>query len=176
MNRNPFAMTSSESIEEHAFSVLACLYGMEEIWKLTPPGGQHETFTVIYSKGEELFEKHILSLATIARIKDQGINSLSKHTMKNPSGVGELTENKKTTTLTAREACNKIIHANTAKINWETIKGHPIYHDVYMEKYGDDEESYRHPFLFLSGYHLNKEWEAKINMIVWVHAVVGYTF
>ena len=174
MDRNPFSLTS-QTVQEHAFSLLAALFGMEEVWKLTPPSGHHEVFSDLHSEGTEQFQKHMMSLAMLARIKDQGMNTLAEHIEKNPAGVGDLTQGDATIPLTAREACNKVIHAQSAIIEWEDVSDHPIYHDIYLEKYGENDEKLRHPFIILEGKHHKKEWNAKINVVRWVHAVTAFT-
>lgn len=174
MDQNPFSLTS-ETVHKHAFSLLATLFGMEEVWKLTPPSGDHEVFVELHSEGTEQFQMHMISLAMLARIKDQGLNTLAKHADKYSEGVGELFENGSRAPLTAREACNKVIHAQSAKIEWEQVSDHPVYHKIYLEKYGAHDEKLRHPFILLSGKHHKKEWSARINVVQWVYAVTAYT-
>jgi len=174
MERNPFSLTS-DTVHSHAFSLLASLFGMEEVWKLTPPNGDHEVFTELHHEGTEQFQKHMMALAIFSRVRDQGMNTLSKHSENFPNGVGELTKNGESTPLTAREACNKIVHAQSAKIEWESVSQHPVYSEIYRERYGEHDEKLRHPFILISGELHKNKWEAKINVIQWVHAVTAYT-
>lgn len=171
MRRTPF-IASDAKIREHAFMVLSALYGSEELWKFTPPGGEHEGFTELATIGDEIFENNMVSLASMARANDEGFNTLAVHTEKHPEGVGELVEIEQTSVLTAREACNKIIHAKEATIEWRVLDKHPLYQDIYERKYGKVEQEYRVPFLKVKGERFGKGWEASINLVLWVHAVV----
>lgn len=58
------------------------------------------------------------------------MNTLSKHTEKFPNGVGKLILKGEVIPLTVREVCNKIVHAQIAKIEWEAVSEHPVYSDI----------------------------------------------
>lgn len=62
MERHPFSLTS-DTVHSHTFSLLASLFGMEEVWKLTPPSGDHEVFVDLRHEGTEQFQKHMMALA-----------------------------------------------------------------------------------------------------------------
>lgn len=174
MKTTPF-LASNSKIREHAFMLLSALYGEDELSKLTPPDGSHEGFTELAALGGEIFENNMVALAAMARANDEGFNTLAVHAERNPKGVGLLSEKGKTVALSAREACNKIIHATDASIEWRTLKEHPLYQEIYNGKYGKYQQEHRLPFLHVKGYRFDREWQAEINLVLWVHAVVFFT-
>ena len=91
---------------------------------------------------QDIFETNIVALAAIARANDEGYQSLKGHTERFPKGVGLLIENGQEKALSSREACNKIIHALEANIEWEECKEHPVYEKIYQSKYGNFDQRY----------------------------------
>lgn len=170
MRRSPFIATEAK-IKEHAVAALFALYGSDELSKYAPPDGSNEGFGELSSLGIEIFEGHIVALAAMVRAVDEQFDSLAVHQKRNPGGVGTLETEKGSKILTAREACNKIIHANEAKLEWKVLNAHPLYEQIYQAKYGEFGQEYKVPFLRVMGTHRGDKWHATINLILWVHAV-----
>lgn len=175
---HPFK-SHTEKMKEYGVAILGSLHAQREFHKLRPfsnSTGGNEVFLQLYDTAQDLFETNIVALAALARANDEGYKSLKIHSERFPDGVGVLKENGENKVLSAREACNKIIHALEAVIEWERIATHPTYEKIYKEQYGVLEQSYLTPLLHIKGeQQSNKQWEAIINLNQWVHAVVFFT-
>lgn len=174
MRRSPFIATEAK-IKEHAVTALSALYGSEELSKYAPPDGSHEGFGELASLSGEIFEGHMVALAAMVRAVDEQFDSFTEYQKRNPNGVGKLETEKGSIILTVREACNKIIHANEAQLEWRVLTAHPLYEQIYQANHGELGQKYKVPFLSVMGTHRGKKWHATINLILWVHAVCFYT-
>ncbi|SFH58625.1 hypothetical protein SAMN05216299_1276 [Nitrosospira sp. Nsp14] len=174
MYPSPF-IASDTKIKEHAVMALSALYGCEELSKYAPPDGQPDGFAMLSSVGEEIFKHQMVALAAMVRAVDDEFDTLAQHQKQNPLGVGELENSKGSQILTAREACNKILHARHAKIEWKVLAEHPYYEQKWYLQYGDLNRQYNVPFLHVSGTHYGEGWCAVINLVLWVHAVSFFT-
>ena len=176
---HPF-QSHTDKTKEYGVAILGALHAQREFINLMPPAnsaGGNEVFLQFSDTAQDIFQTNIVALAAIARANDEGYNTLNKYSDRFPEGVGSLEENGELKTLSAREACNKIIHALEAEVEWVTLNYHPIYEKIYQQKYKNFEQSYQTPFLRVKGerHQGKKQWEAVINLNQWVHAVVFFT-
>ena len=72
------------------------------------------------------YSENLVMLSSLARANDDERGTLKNLEKNFPDGVGNLAENGKTIALTPREACNKVIHANTIRFDLNWSKEHPI--------------------------------------------------
>jgi hypothetical protein len=120
--------------------------------------------------------RSLVTLAALARVNDEGSLGFVVHHDKHPEGVGTLTESGKTSVLTAREACNKTIHAKFAQLHLRRDAQHPIQQDEISREFSDERRMFLRPTMQLAGDRANgKEWEAMLDIVQWVHAVLNYS-
>lgn len=98
---------------------------------------------------EDEISRLLLNLAIVARVIDDRNNSALN---KVGSNCGQLVKDiatKSEITLSLREACNKIIHAEQISFDRDTVDG----------------KSYLRPTIYLTGKRNDKEWSATLNVI-----------
>lgn len=162
-----------ETLQHHAYILLCQLLSMREIENLAYYQGCHDVVAVLLAVGEPELNRNIMSLAALARANDDGRDGLKTHLAQNPSGVGTLTRNGQSEVLSAREACNKIIHNITVRLTFETTKEHPLYAEAYRQNKIDDNRLYHVPYLEITGQgqgEKGKPWEARVDLIKWIFA------
>ena len=112
------------------------------------------------------FSENLVMLSALARVNDDEIGTLKSLEKNFPEGVGKLTENGKVIALTPREACNKVIHANTISFELNRSKEHPIWWRYFKKQGYDVEGNYKDPLIIIEGERQNgKPWKAEINAI-----------
>ena len=112
------------------------------------------------------FSGNLVMLSALARVNDDEIGTLKSLEKNFPEGVGKLTENGKVIALTPREACNKVIHANTISFELNRSKEHPIWWRYFKKQGYDVEGNYKDPLIIIEGERQNgKPWKAEINAI-----------
>src|SRR5262245_55035402 len=99
-------------IREEASSLLADLYALYEFETYKIFDDFRDSFSEVASQVDERISRRLLSLATLARVNDDLGGGLAVHATRKAEGVGLLIEGRKESVLTAREACNKIIHSD----------------------------------------------------------------
>lgn len=118
---------------------------------------------------------NIVSLAALERANDDCLKGLKKHREIYPEGVGTLYENNEEKPLTAREACNKVIHSTSKEWNLEYTTRHPIYYQIFENRGEFRHGNFKNPILVVYGAKKNgKVWKASIEMVKWVHAVAFF--
>lgn len=168
--------TTEEAIQEQATSVLSDFYALYEMEQYAIFDDPRDSFYYMHGLIADRLERAILTLASLARANDDGGEGFRLHKEKRPQGVGTLVEEHATSILTAREACNKIIHAKTAKFLLEEENGHPIFQELLVRDLGEFDCSYKRPKIQVTGERQGgKEWAAVIDVVLWIHAVMHYS-
>lgn len=163
-------------IQEEAARLLADVYALYEFDTYEIFEDERDTFYELHSYIAERTERSLLTLAGLARVNDDGGAGLKHHKGKRPDGVGLLIEGTEKTPLSAREACNKIIHARAAKFRLDRLESHPIYQNHLDKDFPDLKRTYLRPQLLLAGERVNGEkWEATLDLVQWVHAVLHFS-
>ena len=112
------------------------------------------------------YSENLVMLSSLARVNDDERGILKLLEKNFPEGVGTLTENGKTIALTPREACNKVIHANTIKYELNWSKEHPIWKRFFIKNGYHVEGNYKDPLIVIEGERQNgTAWKAEINAI-----------
>lgn len=166
-----------ETIHHHAYLLLCQVFAQEQFEKLAHWDGPPDAFQTILACETPEFNKNIMTLAALARANDDAAYGLSEHEKRVPEGVGELTVGAIKSVLTAREACNKIIHAKSAVLRYVESGEHPVYAKIRRELSQLDSQTYQVPILSLSGRlpgKGGKAWLAEVNVIQWVIAVAFF--
>jgi hypothetical protein len=165
-----------EAIQDEAARLLADVYALYEFEVYTIFNDPRDSFCELFSFVADRTELSLMKLAALARANDDAGAGLSEHTKRKPSGVGVLTEGGKKKVLSAREACNKIIHAKTARFRLMRSKSHPIYQHLLDKDFPGLKKSYMRPRLLLTGARgKGKEWSATLDVVQWVHAVIHFS-
>lgn len=167
-----------ETLKLKGYVLLSQLLAMNEFDKLAYSFDAPDAVNELIECGDQELQKNIMSFAALSRANDDVRGGLTTHFEKHPKGVGTLTiADQAATALSPREACNKIIHNETVKLEFEVTTVHPLYADAYAINGIDDDLEYRVPFLSISGQAQGKngkKWEAKVNMIQWIFAVAFF--
>ncbi|WP_070360944.1 hypothetical protein [Duganella sp. HH105] len=162
-----------ETLQKHAYILLCQLMSMHDIENLAYYPGCHDAVASLMATGEPELNRNIMSLAALARANDDSRDGLKTHLAENPAGVGTLTRNEKSEILSAREACNKIIHNTSVRLTFETTVEHPLYAEAYRQNKIDDDREYRVPYLAIAGKGQGeggKPWVARVDLIKWIFA------
>jgi hypothetical protein len=114
-------------------------------------------------------------LASLGRVNDDGGDGLKLHKDRFPDGVGTLIESGVKKPLTAREACNKIIHATNATWQFKHSSKHPILDSIFKKKGIHHKFKIKRPLLELEGTLHKNPWQATVDIIQWVHAILRYS-
>ena len=166
-----------DTIHQHAYILLCQLFALSEFEKLAHWGGPPDAFQTLLGREEPEFNKNIITLAALARANDDAGKGLGEYMKRNPEGVGKLTVDGNEQTLTAREACNKIIHSREANVKMTETQEHPVYAKIHRAKGIVDTTTYQVPLLHLRGRQTGKngkEWGAEVNLIRWIIAVAFF--
>lgn len=164
-----------ETLKHTAYVLMCQLLSMESFGKLAYFSDAPDAVNDLLGWGEAELNKNIMSLAALARANDDARQGLAWHSEQHPAGVGTLTQDGKAEALTAREACNKLIHSKSSKLIFETTREHPLYAEAYRLNGIEDDNNYRVPFLEVTGERQNgREWVARVDMIKWIFAVTGF--
>ena len=116
--------------------------------------------------------ENLLTLAALARACDDESNQLANAGRSFPNGVGTLTTLKKVISLTLREACNKVIHANSVRYELARRPENPIWGKWYKDQGHAVSKDFKVPAIILHGTQQNGEsWEARIEMVPFVIGV-----
>lgn len=163
-----------ETLQHHAYVLLCQLLSMHEIEKLAYYPGCNDAVESLLAVGEPELNRNIMSLAALARANDDGRGGLKAHLAQHPNGVGTLTKNGQSETLSPREACNKIIHNTTVRLTFVTTTAHPLYAEAYRLNKVQDNRDYCVPYLEITGKgqgEAGKPWSARVNLIQWIFAI-----
>jgi len=165
-----------EGTLKHTAYILMCqLLSMESFGKLAYFSDAPDAVNDLLGWGDAELNKNIMSLAAFARANDDARKGLARHSEHHPTGVGTLTQDDTEEALTAREACNKLIHSKSSKLIFETTRAHPLYAEAYRLNNIEDDSEYRLPFLEVTGERQNgREWTARVDMIKWIFAVAAF--
>jgi len=120
---------------------------------------------------EELSEE-LLKLSALARANDDASNILDQSGETFPGGVGVVISSDKTSPLSPREACNKLIHAR--KMKWDLARSikHPIWETWYESRGYSVRGDFKTPALLLEGEHFKTgPWKARLELVPFVYAV-----
>jgi len=167
---------TENAIQEQATSVLADFYALYEMEQYKIFEDPRDTFFYVSGLIADRLERAILTLASLARANDDGGEGFRLHSEKRSEGVGTLIEGETESVLTAREACNKIIHAKAAKFEFDKEKGHSIYQHLLVRDFGEFDRTFKRPKIHVTGERQGgKGWVAIIDVVLWIHAVMHYS-
>jgi hypothetical protein len=165
-----------ETLRHHAYLLLCQLFAMFEFNKLAYYEDAPDVVNDLLAVEEPELNKNIMMLAALARANTDARGGLAAHEKEHPNGVGTISvEGKEDAILTAREACNKIIHCIDVKLEFVTEKEHPLYAEAYKGAGIKDDKEYRVPYLHLNGKAQNgNPWTARLNMVQWTMAIAMF--
>lgn len=167
---------TEDAIKEQSISVLADFYALYEMKQYTIFEDPRDTFFYVQELIADRLERALLTLASLARANDDGGEGFSLHSEKRPEGVGTVIEGETELVLTAREACNKILHAKAAKFELDEERGHPIYQHLLVRDFGEFDRTFKRPKIHVTGErNSGKGWAATIDVVLWIHAVMHYS-
>jgi hypothetical protein len=164
-------------ILDEATSLLADLYALYE-FDVYAIFDEHprNVFNGMASHIDERLGRRMLILASLARANDDAGGGLRDHAKRKREGVGTLNDGQTVTNLTAREACNKIIHSNGSRLFPQRTSKHPIYQELLDKDFPRmPKRKYLKPILSLVGTQTDgRKWHATIDLVQWVHALVHW--
>lgn len=106
-----------ELLQHEAADLLGDLFALYEFEEYDVFHDRQDLFYELASHVDERIGRRLLTLAALARVNDDVGAGLRKHGKDRPDGVGLIKEGGNAETmLTAREACNKIIHATGSRL------------------------------------------------------------
>jgi hypothetical protein len=114
----------------------------------------------------------LLTLAALARACDDDYGLLDIANSAFPNGVGTLTSDKGIEPLTLREACNKIVHAQS--VVYDLAKGvkNPIWDKWYSDNGHSIHGDFKAPAIIINGARQNnKVWEARLELVPFIYGV-----
>ena len=174
--RNHAFFAPDAVVQEEAARLLADVFALYEFETYEIFDDRRDTFFELRSYVSDRMERSLVTLASLARVNDDGGAGFSLHAEKLPAGVGVLKEGDKEEPLTARQACNKIIHAKFARLSTAKSDAHPIYQHLLDRDFPGQTRTFLRPKLILGGErHKGKEWEAELDVVQWVHAVLNFS-
>jgi hypothetical protein len=121
---------------------------------------------------ENEISETLLTLAALARACDDEYDLLGIADSSFQLGVGTLTTDKGVEPLTLREACNKIVHAQS--LVYDLAKGteNPIWGKWYKDQGHTVTGDFKAPAIIIKGIRQNgKSWEARIELVPFVYGV-----
>lgn len=114
----------------------------------------------------------LLTLAALARASDDEYGLLKTASSVFPDGVGTLKTDKGVEPLTLREACNKIIHAESFTCELAKTTENPIWKKWYQVQGYEVKGDFKAPAIIISGTSQNeKVWAACIQVVPFVYGV-----
>lgn len=159
---------SNEALIKTGYRVLSFLYATYEWDGLHRDSDPDEIHDLCQFEENEIAE-NLVSLAALARACDDESGGLKRFDKQRPEGVGYLIVDSKSP-LTAREACNKIIHATKIKYVLHLTKRNPIYDSWYKKQGLKIKGNYKAPALILNGEKYSKPWKARVEVVPFVIA------
>lgn len=121
---------------------------------------------------ESEISENLITLASLARADDDQWETLKYGDITFPDGVGTLKKKGESNPLKVREACNKIIHANTMTHDFSRTERHPIWQKWYRSQRVDIKGDFLAPAIILTGTSQSGiDWEARLELISYVYAV-----
>jgi hypothetical protein len=149
-----------EILEREGYKLLCIVLAKYELQKLQYMNGAPDVFEQLMGQENTELNASIMSLAALARANDDAGGGLKAHNNENTDGVGILIIEGNSTTLSAREACNKIIHSTSAAWRLDETEKHPLYEKQYKERGIELGLIYKNPVLLLEGVNNGKEWKS----------------
>lgn len=174
--RNHAFFAPDAVVQEEAARLLADVFALYEFETYEIFDDPRDTFFEIRTYVSDRMERSLVTLASLARVNDDGGAGFALHAEQRPEGVGLLKEGGQEAPLTARQACNKIIHAKFARLSTATSDAHPIYQHLLDRDFPGQTRTFLRPQLVLAGERNNgKEWVAELDVVQWVHAVLNFS-
>lgn len=153
----------SEIITDQCWKLTATLLSKYDLDDLSHPIQEYWcTFIHFAQRFDDIFAKGLIELAVLARVSlDMGDEFGAKQM------VGTLIDNGNRSDINFREACNKIIHANSVEIKLEWSNSHPL--DNGRNGYGESNiDRFKNPIIMTQGKHKGKEWKTNIRFLKYV--------
>lgn len=123
---------------------------------------------------EDALSDELLKLSVFARANDDNWGTLDEVVKLFPDGVGTLTVGDKTVPLSAREACNKIIHAHDMKLQLAYSDQNPIWDRYYVAQNIEHRGTFKVPALAMTGKEAGKKgrpWVTRLELVPFVYSV-----
>ncbi len=164
-------LISDNTLVKTGYRLLSYIYALYEWDSLHRDSDQDEIHDLTQFEDEEISE-NLVSLAALARACDDECGGLKRYDDHREGGVGSIKIDAEKT-LTAREACNKIIHAEKIQYDLVVSERNPAY-DWWYKKQGEDVKGrFKAPALILNGKLPGKDgkpWEARVEIVPFVIA------
>ncbi len=150
-------------------SLLFAAYDFDDLYRDSDP----DPLDDLLQYQDELISEKLVSLSALARVCDDEMDVLKSIEANFPEGVGTLTpENNETIPLSIREACNKVIHANSIKYDFAWSDENPIWSRWYSDQGIDNKGEYKTPALVAGGERQNgNKWDARIELVPFIYAI-----
>lgn len=162
--------TTDASLIKAGHRLLSCLFASYD-FDLLRRDDDPDPMDVFRQFEDEEVSEWILKLAAIARITDDELGTLKAIEPNFPSGVGMLEEGGRAQPLSIREACNKVIHAKSARYEFGWTEEHPIWGRWFKSMGYEVTGKYRNPILHLDGSRANGQpWGASLNLVPFILA------
>ena len=147
----------SERVTDQCMNLSSVLLSQYDFTDLAHPWQEYWCpFENFRTRFDDILAKALVELAALARVT---LDVDSKFGSK--MVVGELTQDGKKMELSFREACNKIIHAVTLKIDLAFSDRHPL--DNGKNGYSDSQiKRFKNPIIRTEGEYKKKVWKANI--------------
>ena len=162
-------MLSETTLARTGYRLLAFLYAEYE-WKPLHRDDDADVIDDFVSESDDRMSEELVSLAAMARAADDELGTLSSLAKVFPGGVGTLTTGGATSSLSPREACNKVLHARKFYYRLEFSEQNPLYAAYYEARGVSVIGQFKDPALVLEGEHRGASWVAEIKAVPFVFA------
>jgi hypothetical protein len=164
-------LISDAQLVKAGHRILCIAFAMYEWTRLRRDDDPDPLDKLLEFEEEELTEE-LLKLSALARANDDRLKILDHATKAFPDGVGTITSKGETKSLSAREACNKIIHARKVRMDFAESDKNPIWENWYRFQGHAVRDNFKVPALLLDGTHFNGvRWKARVELVQFVYAV-----
>ena len=162
-------LLSEETLARTGYRLLSFLYAEYE-WRPLHRDDDADVIDDFVAESDVRMAEELVSLAAMARAADDELATLSSLANVFPSGVGTLTAGEATSTLSPREACNKVLHARKFHYRLEFSDQNPLYGAYYKARGINATGQFKDPVLVLEGEHHGSLWRAEIKAVPFVFA------
>ncbi|MCD6394222.1 MAG: hypothetical protein J7M40_12035 [Planctomycetes bacterium] len=148
---------------DQCWKLTATLLSKYDFDDLSHPCGEYWcSFIQFAQRFDDIFAKELIELAVLARVSLEVDGEFGAKQI-----VGKLIKNGNESDLNFREACNKIIHANSLEIKLEWSNSHPLDNGQNGYEEGDIVR-FKNPIIMTQGTFREVEWKANIHFLKYV--------
>lgn len=166
-------LLSDDTLRGIGYRLLCSIYAEYE-WKSLRRDDDPDVLDDFLADSDSEISQLLVSLAALARASDDALDTLSNVAKVFPHGVGTLRTESSEAPLSPREACNKILHAQALRWEFQSSERNPLYENYYRSRGADVKGAFKRPVMIISGELRGKAWEAALDVVPFVIAVANW--